>query len=895
MATYVFTGYYGDNFIVEGGGSTVVVGSRLMIDPSWDVDESSRTFTFTDDDPNLSGDSDLLADEVGNDSNQYVTVTNPDGSVIASGKVYIESSITLSAPDGSSIQVYILEVNGVVVGEVTSAPLQPGVTYEVTAVTNITTGPAYSSIVSASYDPDDPNYIEGGIYADSLQGGALDDTISAGAGADTIDGGDGDDVIYYGTGGASGTDGDLVHGGAGNDLIDDASGVAYDYRDTIYGGSGDDTIWAGGGDDYVEGGDDNDLIFGEGGNDTLLGGAGNDTLSGGDGNDSILGEGGEDSLHGDAGDDTVSGGDGADTLWGDGGNDLLLGGADDDTFFFDDGWGVDVVLGGETVTSGTDFDQLDFSAVTTTGITAIYGGDESGSVTAGAERVDFSEIEGITGSALSDLLDASASNASVYLEGGGGDDTITGGAGDDTLSGGAGADTIWAGEGDDLITGGTGDDTLQGAAGADTLWGGDGADELHGGDDADTFLLYETDGASSIYGGEGGDDWDTIRLIGGGADVVWTGWESGTISYDGGTTLSYFWEVEAIQGTAAADRFDASDAATGVSIAAGGGDDTLIGSAQDDMLSGGDGADTLVFADGGGADTITDFDMSDDGSGFTTDQLDVTDLTDATGAPVNAWDVSVSADASGNAILSFPNGESVTLIGVSPEEVSTAPQLFAMGIPCFLEGTEIETPRGPRKVEALCPGDLVITRDGPAQPVLWHGLRAVTESQLRADTRLRPVEIRAEAFGNSRPLRLSGQHCLYVSEEGGALVRARHLAATGWGGARVMQGRRTARYHHLLLPRHALVRAEGVWVESFWPGRQALGALPPDQLAALFRVYPRLALVHWASAEVESVYGPSACPKVTSRQVTRDKCRKWSLVARQMPQSGGFSGGSVLR
>ncbi|OOY29127.1 hypothetical protein BMI90_02360 [Thioclava sp. L04-15] len=753
MATFVFKGYYGEDFLVEGGGSTVSVGSRLMVDPAWDVDTSSRTFSFTDDDSHLSGDSDPYADESGNDPNQYVTVTGPDGAVIASGKVYIESAATLAGPDGSSIELYVLEVNGVIVGEITSAPLQPGVTYEVTAVTNTSTGPTYNSLFSANYDPDDPNYIRGGVYADSLQGGALNDTISAGAGADTIDGGDGNDVIYYGTGGSDPSKGDLVHGGSGSDVIDDASGVEYDFNDTLYGDAGDDTIWAGGGDDHVDGGADNDLIFGESGNDTLLGGAGDDTIRGGGGNDSILGEGGADSLHGDAGDDTVSGGDGADTIWGDGGNDLLSGGADDDRFLFADSWGIDVVLGGETVTNGTDFDLLDFSAVTTSGITAIYGGSESGSVTAGAERVDFSEIEGITGSALSDRLDASASGAGVYLDGGGGDDTITGGAGDDIIVGGTGDDTLWSGEG----------------------------------------------------------------------------------------------------------------------------------------------GDTLVFADGGGADKIADFDMSDDGSGFTTDQLDVTGLTDAAGAPVNAWDVTVGTDASGNAVLSFPNGESVTLIGVAPQEVSTAPQLHAMGIPCFLEGTRIATPRGPCLVEALRSGDLVLTRDGSAQPVLWHGVRVLSANQLRHDSRLRPVEIRAGAFGNTRPLRLSGQHCLYITEGSGALVRARHLAASGWGGARVMQGRRRARYHHLLLPRHSLVQAEGAWVESFWPGRQAMRALPRDQLSALLRAYPRLTLVLWTSAEVESVYGPSAYPRMTLSKVSREMCRKWSLLAREMPQSGGFSGGSVLR
>ncbi|QPZ90352.1 hypothetical protein AKL02_005245 [Thioclava electrotropha] len=314
MASYVFHGYFRSDFLIEGGGSTVVTGSRLMIDPSWDVDTSGRIFTFTDDGSTLSGDT--LLDEIGNDLTQSVSVTDAYGAPIASGQVYIENEFTLLAPDGTTITIYILEIGGTIVGEVADQPLQPGVTYEVTSVSDVSTGPAYTELFNATYDPDDANAIQGGSLDDSLQGGASSDLIDGGAGADTIDGGAGDDTIYYGTGGGTLAEGDLVYGGDGNDLIDDISGTFYDYDDTIYGGAGSDTVWAGGGADYVEGGNDDDVVHGEAGDDTILGGAGNDYLYGEEGNDSILGEAGSDTILGGTGDDTISGGDGADHLAG---------------------------------------------------------------------------------------------------------------------------------------------------------------------------------------------------------------------------------------------------------------------------------------------------------------------------------------------------------------------------------------------------------------------------------------------------------------------------------------------------------------------------------------------------------------------------------------------------
>ena len=96
------------------------------------------------------------------------------------------------------------------------------------------------------------------------------------------------------------------------------------------------------------------------------------------------------------------------------------------------------------------------------------------------------------------------------------------------------------------------------------------------------------------------------------------------------------------------------------------------------------------------ADTVTGFEApTDNGDGTYTgrDQLDVSGLTSDGGTTVvNTSDVTVTDDGSGNAILSFPGGEQITLIGVSPSEVDSADELEAMGIPAvppnyIVEGT----------------------------------------------------------------------------------------------------------------------------------------------------------------------------------------------------------------
>ena len=143
--------------------------------------------------------------------------------------------------------------------------------------------------------------------------------------------------------------------------------------------------------------------------------------------------------------------------------------------------------------------------------------------------------------------------------------------------------------------------------------------------------------------------------------------------------------------------------------------------------------------------------------------------------------------------------------------------------------------------------------------MLWHGARHLTAAALRDQPWLRPIKLQAGRFGLQRELTLSPQHAVLVP--GAGLVRARHLVA--WGGARVAKGVRSVTYHHLLLPAHALIRAEGAWTESFYPGRMAMAALTPeDRIRVACLILPER-----QSGPLSAAYGPRCQPVLSQREV----------------------------
>jgi len=574
MPTYVIDGYAVGSVVVTGGG-TPTTGSTFRLDPNWSSSTAALTITVTDDDTGFSGSAATVLD-----GGQTGVVITAAGATVGSGVIRLGNGFTVSDPLAGSVTLYQVMIGASVVGYVTTAPLQPGVLYTVSATTATTAGGVpYGSLAVLDYEQAGDNTLVGGAGADSLAGGGGADSISGGAGNDTI---------------LSGLGADTVFGGDGDDVIDDLPG----FNSSA----------------------DAKLFFGGAGRDALFGTAANDTLDGGADNDTLNGEGGDDWLDGGTGNDSLYGGTGNDTLIGGPGTDLLFGEDGDDTFIVTTGSAVDSIFGG----AGNDRISFDGAAV---GANVTYTSTGNGTQNlAGVGAVAFNSIEAIEGTGFNDTLNAGASGGSVTLSGFGGADTLTGGSAGDALFGGndadsiignGGNDSIAGGEGNDRLFGGTGNDVLSGDAGNDVIDGGSGNDTIIGGagNDSmlgqagdDTFVLLGDDGNDTIVGGTTtntlGDLIDATALTDA-ATVTFTGSQTGTLTAPG-TTANFSNILRVNLGSGDDNVFGGTGAE---SVDGGGGADLLFGGAGADTLVGGDGNDT--FVGGTGTDSLLGGDGDD--------------------------------------------------------------------------------------------------------------------------------------------------------------------------------------------------------------------------------------------------------------------------------------------
>ena len=200
-------------------------------------------------------------------------------------------------------------------------------------------------------------------------------------------------------------------------------------------------------------------------------------------------------------------------------------------------------------------------------------------------------------------------------------------------------------------------------------------------------------------------------------------------------------------------------------------------------------------------------------------------------------------------------GETLTFV----ESTDGALIPFETIVICFAEGTQIETPRGPVPVEALEAGDTVTNSDGHPVEIRWIGSRKMSAGALRRWPHLRPVEIRAGALGEGLPRRdltVSPQHRILLSDwraeilfgESEVLIPAKALIDDR---SIKTSGIVEVTYHHILLDRHEIIRAEGVPCESFHPGETVMSAMEQPVRDELFELFPELETDHAA-------YGPTA-------------------------------------
>ncbi len=168
--------------------------------------------------------------------------------------------------------------------------------------------------------------------------------------------------------------------------------------------------------------------------------------------------------------------------------------------------------------------------------------------------------------------------------------------------------------------------------------------------------------------------------------------------------------------------------------------------------------------------------------------------------------------------------------------------------PCFVAGTLIDTADGPKPVEDVGTGEMVLTRDNGYQPISWAGARHMTLRELQTQPDFAPVRIAAGALGGGLPERamhVSPWHRILVCAQRAelmfgeyeVLVPALHLV----GQPGITRDMRAVTYVHLMFADHQIVRGDGAWSESFQPGAKTLGGMDPEQRAELLALFPQLA------------------------------------------------------
>ena len=422
-----------------------------------------------------------------------------------------------------------------------------------------------------------------------------------------------------------------------------------DGDDEIYGLGGNDDIDGGDGDDVIDGGSNtntetgpdltgtpqDDELFGTDADETIDGLAGDDLIDGGGGDDTLIGGTGDDRLKGDEGNDSLDGGAGADYLDGGVGNDSLVGGAGNDRIYT--GYGDDVAHGGD----GNDT------------ISGWAGGGPAG-------------------------------NKTMY--GDAGDDHLTGAGGVDQLYGGEGNDTLRGEDGADILDGGSGDDTLYAGDGDDILKGGSGNDVLHGDTGADRYILTVDDlsETTTIYDpqhGTGADilvfekidlDGEIAAISRDGYDLIFTFQSGGTLTVQGqwftgsdGIRLG----IEKIEAGGTVHDVPAYFAGTANTLQEFINFSPIVSTIGNDTLTGGEGKDLFVFGENSGADIITDF--SPASRNTQKDQIDLTHFR------LSGFEsLAIAANADGNAVIDLSNGDEITLLDVSPDELGSDDFLF---------------------------------------------------------------------------------------------------------------------------------------------------------------------------------------------------------------------------
>lgn len=218
------------------------------------------------------------------------------------------------------------------------------------------------------------------------------------------------------------------------------------------------------------------------------------------------------------------------------------------------------------------------------------------------------------------------------------------------------------------------------------------------------------------------------------------------------------------------------------------------------------------------------------------------------------------------------------VVWLSPEGLVEDFRRLAPASPCFESafsaigrGTLITTTDGPRAVEDLLPGDMIVGRQFGAQPLRWIGQMAMVPGQHGMEPAQSALtRISADAFGLGRPMPdlLLGPAARLEHRVPDGLTRigaerAYLPASTFVDGSSAIEITPVApvQVYHLALDRHDSIQANGLEIETFHPGRVSDLRLSDDLFALYLSMFPQV--------ERLSEFGEMALPRLTEADLRR--------------------------
>ena len=184
--------------------------------------------------------------------------------------------------------------------------------------------------------------------------------------------------------------------------------------------------------------------------------------------------------------------------------------------------------------------------------------------------------------------------------------------------------------------------------------------------------------------------------------------------------------------------------------------------------------------------------------------------TTTTAAPTTT----TTTDAPTTTTTTLPPTTTTTTAAPTTTTTTAAP---GQGPVCFLGHAPVATPTGPKRIDSLSEGDLVLTETGKAVPI-----QRVKVMRCRPGPTTNPYVIAAGQFGATEELLISPRHRVAV---GSAMIEARDL------GLKQKTMKSPFNYYNIELPGWANMRVAGVEVESLAPAKRVVATVAQVQAA----------------------------------------------------------------